>query len=82
MFSTYRAEDVEILLKDITGQVEPQPTAERERLIQSGRHYSEMLPLEYEPSEKYLKAYFDALQRYEFITRVAVARVRVGHRRR
>ena len=73
MFSTYRAEDVEILLKDITGQVEPQPTAERERLIQSGRHYSEMLPLEYEPSEKYLKAYFDALQRYAAITAEAVA---------
>lgn len=73
MFSTYRAEDVTILLKDITGQVEPQPTAERERLIQAGRHYSEMLPLEYKPSEKYLKAYFDALQRYAAVTAEAVA---------
>ena len=68
MFSTYREEDVTILLKDITGQLTPLPTEERERLIQSGKHYSEMLPLEYEPSEKYLKAYFDALTRYAEIT--------------
>ena len=30
MFSTYRPEDVTILLKDITGLVEPLDTAERE----------------------------------------------------
>ena len=52
MFSTYKKDDVTILLKDITGKLDPLPTAEREKLIQSGRHYSEMLPLEYEPSEK------------------------------
>ena len=68
MFSTYKKDDVTILLKDITGKIDPLPTAEREKLIQSGRHYSEMLPLEYEPSEKYLKAYFDALSRYAEIT--------------
>ena len=73
MFSTYREEDVTILLKDITGQLTPLPTEERERLIQSGKHYSEMLPLEYEPSEKYLKAYFDALTRYAEITARATA---------
>ena len=43
-------EDVTLLLKDITGLVKPQPTKERERLIQSGRHYSEMLPIEYVPT--------------------------------
>ena len=64
-----------ILLKDISGLVEPLPTREREKLIQSGRHYSEMLPLEYEPSEKYLQAYFDALNRYGKITAAAVANV-------
>ena len=36
MFGTYKPEDVEILLKDITGLVEPLPTKERERRIQSG----------------------------------------------
>ena len=73
MFSTYHKDDVTILLKDITGKLDPLPTAEREKLIQSGRHYSEMLPLEYEPSEKYLKAYFDALSRYAEITAHAAA---------
>ena len=73
MFSTYRKDDVTILLKDITGKIEPLPTAEREKLIQSGKHYSEMLPLEYEPSEKYLQAYFDALSRYAEITARATA---------
>lgn len=75
MFSTYHTEDVTILLKDITGQVKPMGTKERERLIQGGRHYSEMLPIEYEPTEKYLKAYYDALGRYARITAEATASV-------
>lgn len=75
MFSTYRPQDVTILLKDISGLVKPLGTAEREKLIQAGRHYSEMLPIEYEPSEKYLQAYFDALKRYAKITAAAVASV-------
>lgn len=75
MFSTYRQQDVTILLKDISGLVKPLGTAEREKLIQAGRHYSEMLPIEYEPSEKYLQAYFDALKRYAKITAAAVVSV-------
>lgn len=75
MFSTYRPQDVTILLKDISGLVEPLSTAEREAQIQAGRHYSEMLPIEYEPSEKYLQAYFDALKRYAKITAAAVKAV-------
>ena len=34
MRSSYKEDDVTMLLKDITGLVEPQPTEERERLIQ------------------------------------------------
>lgn len=75
MFSTYRQEDVKILLKDITGMVKPMETREREALIQGGRHYSEMLPVEYEPTEKYLRAYYDGLQRYAGITAMAVSAV-------
>lgn len=75
MFGTYRPEDVTILLKDISGLVEPLGTAEREAQIQAGRHYSEMLPLEYEPTEKYLQTYFDALNRYAKITAAAVKAV-------
>ena len=75
MFGTYKPEDVTILLKDISGLVEPLGTREREKLIQAGRHYSEMLPLEYAPSEKYLQAYFDALKRYSKLTAAAVVSV-------
>ncbi len=57
MRSSYLDHDVTILLKDITGLVEPQPAAEREKKIQSGVHYCEMLPLEYSPSAAYQTAY-------------------------
>lgn len=64
MRSSYSEEDVILLLKDITGLVEPQPTEEREKLIQSGKHYSEMLPIEYVPTEKYMNVYNEALEHY------------------
>jgi len=64
MRSSYLPEDVVLLLKDITGLVQPQPTEEREKLIQSGRHYSEMLPVEYVPTEKYMEVYREAFGRY------------------
>lgn len=62
-----------MLLKDITGLVEPQPAEERERLIQSGRHYCEMLPREYVPTEKYMQVYEQALRIYAAPTAAAVA---------
>lgn len=73
MFSTYRPEDVTILLKDISGLVKPLGTAEREALIQNGIHYSEMLPLEYKPSPAYMSTYNLALSMYSQITADAVA---------
>ena len=72
MKSTYKEKDVTLLLKDITGQVEPLENDIRERLIQSGISYCEMLPREYPPSEKYLSAYRDALSRNADITAKAV----------
>ena len=56
MRSSYDRDDVIFLLKDITGLVEPEPAEVRERQIQSGRHYCEMLPLEYVPSAAYMEA--------------------------
>lgn len=61
MRSSFRNDDVVLLLKDITGLVEPQHAKERERLIQQGRHYSEMLPVEYVPTEPYMRIYENAL---------------------
>ncbi len=72
MRSSYKKEDVTLLLKDITGMVEPQSTKEREQLIQSGRHYCEMLPIEYVPSEKYMEAYEEALRNFSHWTAQAV----------
>lgn len=62
MRTSYSEKDVILLLKDITGQVAPQSTEERERLIQLGRHYCEMLPMEYRPTAKYMEAYERGLQ--------------------
>lgn len=75
MRSSYKKEDVTLLLKDITGLVEPKPTQERERLIQAGRHYCEMLPIEYVPSEAYMEAYREALCHYAKPTALAVGRL-------
>lgn len=75
MRSSYMEEDVTLLLKDITGLVKPQPTKERERLIQSGRHYSEMLPIEYVPTREYMEAYEDALRVYARDTAQAVGKL-------
>lgn len=72
MRSSYKKEDVCLLLKDITGLVEPLPAEERERRIQSGMHYSEMLPLEYVPGPKYMEAYEAALKNYAAPTAAAV----------
>lgn len=60
--TSYREEDVKILLKDLSGSMEPLSAEEREKKIQSGTHYSEMLPLEYEPTEEYMQIYNQALE--------------------
>lgn len=75
MFGSYLPDDVEILLKDITGLVEPLPASEREPLIQRGVHYCEMLPLEYVPTGQYMRLFEDALTRYAAMTADAVAAV-------
>jgi len=70
---TFLPEDVTLLLTDITGTISPLPTKERERLIQSGVHYSEMLPCEYEPTERYLAQYSLALDKFSGEVAKAVA---------
>lgn len=75
MKSSYLEKDVTLLLKDISGLVTPLPTKEREKLIQSGVHYCEMLPLEYKPTEQYMDAYHFALNSYAKVTADAVCQV-------
>lgn len=73
--TSYNNDDVMLLLKDISGLVDPLPTHEREKKIQAGTHYCEMLPIEYEPSEKYLQLYDYALEHFAKITADAVVNV-------
>ncbi len=58
---SYRKEDVTFLLKEIGSEIAETDSEAREKLIQSGVHYSELLPQEYEPSEAYMKMYKDTL---------------------
>lgn len=71
--SSYKKEDVILLLKDITGQVTPKGNEEREENIQGGGHYSEMLPIEYEPTKEYLDCYYRALKAHAKKTAEATA---------
>ncbi|MBR4083530.1 MAG: cysteine protease StiP family protein [Lachnospiraceae bacterium] len=75
MRSSYSEEDVVLLLKDITGLVQPQSTEEREKKIQAGTHYCEMLPIEYVPTQKYMEVYEEALEQFAEPTAHAVARL-------
>lgn len=60
--TSYSQDDVVILLQDVKGKVPVLDTEEREKLNQSGVHYSEMLPLEYRPTDKYMKIYQESLE--------------------
>lgn len=58
---SYAPGDVAFLLRPVA--IEPTPTAEKERLVQSGaRHYSELLAVERVPDAAYLGLYHHALE--------------------
>src|SRR5215475_1301405 len=58
--SSFRADEVSFLLTDLSAHALELSLDERERAIQGGRNYAEMLPIEYAPSAEYLEL-FDAL---------------------
>ena len=60
--TSYSKDDVVVLLKDLSSEMHEMSTEEREKAIQSGVHYSEMLPEEKAPSEEYEHLYNKALQ--------------------
>jgi hypothetical protein len=68
---SYDSRDVVFLLKDISGMLTETSTEEREGRIQSGGHYSEMLPIEYNPSQEYMNLFFQTLE--ETAQKVALA---------
>ena len=71
--STYKNGDVILLLKDITGKVFPLKTETREKLLQSGVHYCEMLPEEYKPTKQYMDIYEETLDVFAEATAKAVS---------
>lgn len=61
-FSTYKKDDVIFLLKDISDMIVEEDNMTREKKIQSGTHYSEMIPIEYQVSDEYLNLYRTKLE--------------------
>jgi hypothetical protein len=60
---SYLPEDVTFLLTDLSEIDLERPTEDREEDFQRGRHYSEDLPIEYQPDASYLALYHQALDR-------------------
>lgn len=71
---SYDDEDVTFLMRDISHLSIEKDTAEREKNIQSGKaHYSEMLPVEYQPDAKYMSLYKEMLDKYAYKVSLCVA---------
>ena len=60
---SYSQEDVQFLLRDLSHISLEKTVEERESSIQSGKmHYSEMLPVEYQPNEEYMTLFKHILE--------------------
>lgn len=70
---SYPPSDVTFLLKDLSNVQLERATAEREEAIQSGVHYSEMLPVEYQPTEQYIELFHETLRQSAEKVALAVA---------
>lgn len=79
---SYSRDDVTFLLKDLSNVVLEQGNEDREKAIQSGIHYSEMLPVEYQPSEAYMTLYKSSLEAFgeRIAEAVALVSERIYHR--
>jgi Phosphoribosyl transferase (PRTase)/PELOTA RNA binding domain len=80
---SYAKEDVIFLLKDLSGADIEKDTLEREKAIQNGVHYSDMLPIEYKPSDEYIKLFLDSLEKTkgDIALYVALAAEQIVHSR-
>ncbi|NLY44315.1 MAG: cysteine protease StiP family protein [Clostridiaceae bacterium] len=58
---SYSRDDCIFVLKNINGMLKEQSNEEREKAIQRGVHYSEMLPIEYVPNEEYMDLFYSTL---------------------
>ncbi|MDQ0196549.1 cysteine protease StiP family protein [Paenibacillus wynnii] len=70
---SYPPSDVIFLLKDLSDVSLERATEEREEAIQSGVHYSEMLPVEYQPTDAYIELFHETLRQSSRKVALAVA---------
>ena len=70
---SYSERDAVFLLKDISHVALESSNEVRENAIQSGTHYSEMLPIEYKPTDSYLKLFHASLLEYKEKIALSVA---------
>ncbi len=69
---SYPEQDVTFLLKDLSEITMEKSTDEREQAIQQGTHYSEMLPIEYKPTDEYMNLFYASLDETKHKVAVAV----------
>ncbi|WP_424767599.1 cysteine protease StiP family protein [Paenibacillus sp. sgz302251] len=62
LIGSYRQEDVIFLLKDLSLIELEKRTEEREAAMQTGGHYSESLPIEYQPTPEYIQLFHETLR--------------------
>lgn len=62
---SYQEEDVLFLLKDLSDIQLEESTLSRERKVQSGGHYSESLPVEYQPPKEYVDLFWKTTEEYK-----------------
>ena len=75
MRTSLKSSDCKLLLKDVTGLIEPMSAAKRAQKLRSGTHYCELLPEEYVPSEEYVSLYKKGLSAWGRQTALAVRSV-------
>ena len=62
---TYKQDDVTFLLKDLSSIKLEDSTENREKQMQEGGHYSESLPIEYQPPLAYVDLFWRMLHEYK-----------------
>jgi hypothetical protein len=65
MMGTYKQDDVTFLLKDLSSFRLEDSTENREKQMQEGGHYSESLPIEYQPPQVYVDLFWRMLHEYK-----------------
>lgn len=62
---SYKTKDVSFLLKDLSNIKLEDSTENREKNVQLGQHYSESLPIEYQPPSEYIELFWQSLNDYK-----------------